>query len=331
MSIASYAALKMRAIMRRLGSTSIDAVLVADDDRQLVDERLPERRQRPFDGEVLPRAQHVAQSRKAERNKSSPDGACGKLARAASSAQHSFRTCAKRAEPSEDAERTSRRSDRVGWAGNNAMKATRLAKPSLFIFRSILVVALAGAMVRIPFHSAAPPEESPAAALETLRAHSSAIARGDVSGIVFSGAASPGNLLTSYLAAAHYLRCAPICTLTPKGKARHWIAQSLLGELTQFTVPLAHLTVEAVTGIDNSIAGRVGVDFSYRVDPNALGRAMLVWAGARRFCGIDYAARWKGVQAGAAAFTKDDVRWTLVAAASTRGDSNPFGVACAMP
>jgi hypothetical protein len=232
------------------------------------------------------------------------------------------------------------------------MKAKRVSKPSLSVFRSILVIALVGALAWILFHPAAPPEESSAVVqridgslapdgrnrahmLEAIREHSPAIARGDVSGVVFSGAVSPGDLLTSYLAAARYVRCAPICSLTAKGKAQHWIAQSLLGDLTQFTVPLAHLTVEAVTKIDNSTADRAAdrayVDFSYRVKPNKLAHAKLAWAGSRRFCGIDYTARWKGLHRGKATFTKHDARWTLVAATSTHGDSNPFGVACAMP
>lgn len=92
------------------------------------------------------------------------------------------------------------------------------------------------------------------------------------------------------------------------------------------TVPLADLTVDEVTGIGNRIANRIAtlaadranVDFSYSVELNALSRAMLAWAASRHFCGIDYAARWKGLQPGTATFTKYDERWTRSGCIDTR-------------
>jgi hypothetical protein len=226
-----------------------------------------------------------------------------------------------------------------------------LAKPSLPL-RAVLFVALAVSVAALLFHHAAPPREGPAdgrpiarvaattaqdrmEALATLRAHSSAIANGGTSGIIFSGAASPGDILTSYLIATGYIRCGRVCTLTAKGRAQHWSVQPLLGDLTQITVPLADLTVGKATPIQSEIIDGNGhqtiVHFLYRVRANALGRAMLAWAGSRRFCGIDYASRWNGAQSGEAVFTKHDGGWRLSKAASTSGASNPFGVACAMP
>jgi hypothetical protein len=242
-----------------------------------------------------------------------------------------------------------------GWDGvervHQELPMKLLAKPSLAL-RAVLFVALAVAVAALLFHQAAPPREGPAdgrrvvraaatttydrmEALAMLRAHSSAIANGGASGIIFSGAASPGDILTSYLAAAGYIRCGRVCTLTAKGGAQHWSVKPLLGDLTQITVPLGDLTVGKATRIQSGIiAGntpQTSVDFSYRVRANALGRAMLAWAGSRRFCGVDYAARWNGAQSGEAVFTKDDGGWRLAKAASTSGASNPFGVACAMP
>lgn len=225
-----------------------------------------------------------------------------------------------------------------------------LAKPSLLL-RAVLVVALAGSVAALQFHHASPPQEgssgrrtaSAAAtctqdrmvALETLRAHSSAIANGGTSGIIFSGAASPGDVLTSYLAAAGYIRCRRVCTLTAKGRAQHWVAKPLLGDLTQITVPLADLAVGEPTRIQSRIIGSNGhqtvVDFSYSVRTNKLGRAMRGWAGSRRYCGIDYATRWNGAQSGEAVLTGQGGGCRFISAASTSGAANPFGMACAMP
>jgi len=227
-----------------------------------------------------------------------------------------------------------------------------LAKPSLPVLKVILIVALVGLPAWFQFRSTEPPKVALAIiqrvtrvgapgilgrmqALETLRAHSSTIATGDTSGIIFSGAALPGSILTRYLAAAGYIRCLHVCSLTAKGRAQHWAVKPLLGPLTQITVPLADLTVNEVTGIHSGIVGiatgQTIVDLSYRVKPNALGRAMLTWSGSRRFCGVDYAARWKGAQPGQATFTKYEGTWRFAGGASAAGGLNPFGAACAMP
>jgi hypothetical protein len=207
-----------------------------------------------------------------------------------------------------------------------------LTQRSFPVLRAVLSVVLVLSLTR---SVVAPGMQYRAQTLEALRARSSAIATRDISGIIFSGAARPSDILTSYLVAAGYIRCLRVCSPTAKGRAQHWVTKPLLGDLVQITVPLADLTVDAVTDIHRGIAdiaaGQTIVDFSYSVKPNALARAMLAWAGSRRFCGVDYATRWKRALPGRAAFIKDDGGWRLAGAPSTREDSNPFGVACAMP
>jgi hypothetical protein len=157
-----------------------------------------------------------------------------------------------------------------------------LAKPSLPL-RAVLFVALAVSVAALLFHQAAPSREGPAdgrrkarvaattaqdrmEALAMLRAHSSAIANGGTSGISFSGAAPPGDILPSYLIAAGYIRCGRVCTLTAKGRAQQWSMKPLLGALTQIIVPLGDLTVGKATRIQSGIiagnAPQIIVDFS---------------------------------------------------------------------